>query len=209
MYVKLVQSSCSQLTIQCSQAIEVHAAHGYLLHSFLSPTSNKRTDKYGGSFENRIRLLLDIVRATRAAISKSTILFVRLSGTDWLEHLDEPSWDVPSTVRLAKILANEGVDVIDVSSGGNDPRHKILGGPGYQAPFAKAVKDAVGDDLLVGTVGSITSGGQANALLEQGLDMVLVGRSFQRNPGLIWDFAEDLGIEAAMPKQIRWGFGSK
>ncbi|THV71875.1 NADH:flavin oxidoreductase/NADH oxidase [Aureobasidium pullulans] len=190
-------------------AIGIHAGHGYLLHEFLSPVSNRRNDSYGGSFENRIRLLLEITRATKANIPSSVPLFVRVSGTDWLEHLkDEPSWDVPQTVELAKILADEGVDVLDVSSGGNDPRHKIESGPGYQAPFALAVKRALGDRLLVATVGSITSGGQANALLDQGLDMVMIGRTFLKNPGLVWAFAEDLKVEATMPKQIRWAFGS-
>lgn len=134
---------------------------------------------------------------------------MRVSGTDWLEYLkDEPSWDVPQTIELAKILADEGVDVLDVSSGGNDPRHKIESGPGYQAPFALAVKRALGDRLLVATVGSITSGGQANTLLDQGLDMVMIGRTFLKNPGLVWAFAEDLKVVASMPKQIRWAFGS-
>ncbi|TIA44381.1 NADH:flavin oxidoreductase/NADH oxidase [Aureobasidium pullulans] len=196
-------------TLTIVQAIEIHAGHGYLLHEFLSPVSNRRNDSYGGSFENRIRPLLEITRATKANIPGSVPLFVRVSGTDWLEHLkDEPSWDVPQTVELAKILADEGVDVLDVSSGGNDPRHKIESGPGYQAPFALAVKRALGDRLLVATVGSITSGGQANALLDQGLDMVMIGRTFLKNPGLVWAFAEDLKVEATMPKQIRWAFGS-
>ncbi|THW37213.1 NADH:flavin oxidoreductase/NADH oxidase [Aureobasidium pullulans] len=191
------------------QAIEIHAGHGYLLHEFWSPVSNRRNNSYGGSFENRIRLLLEITRATKANIPSSVPLFVRVSGTDWLEYLkDEPSWDVPQTIELAKILADEGVDVLDVSSGGNDPRHKIESGPGYQAPFALAVKRALGDRLLVATVGSITSGGQANTLLDQGLDMVMIGRTFLKNPGLVWAFAEDLKVEASMPKQIRWAFGS-
>ncbi|THZ00328.1 NADH:flavin oxidoreductase/NADH oxidase [Aureobasidium pullulans] len=196
-------------TLTIVQAIEIHAGHGYLLHEFLSPISNRRNDSYGGSFENRIRLLLEITRATKANIPSSVPLFVRVSGTDWLEHLkDEPSWDFPQTIELAKILVDEGVDVLDVSSGGNDPRHKIESGPGYQAPFALAVKRALGDRLLVATVGSITSGGQANALLDQGLDMVMIGRTFLKNAGLVWAFAEDLKVEATMPKQIRWAFGS-
>ncbi|KAI5206683.1 NADH:flavin oxidoreductase/NADH oxidase [Aureobasidium subglaciale] len=196
-------------TLTAAQAIEIHAGHGYLLHEFLSPASNKRNDSYGGSFENRIRLLREIVRATKANIPSNIALFVRVSGTDWLEYLEnEPSWDVPQTIELAKILADEGVDVLDVSSGGNDPRHKIESGPGYQAPFAIAVKQVLGDRLLVATVGTITSGGQANALLEQGLDMVMIGRTFLKNPGLVWAFAEDLRIQATMPKQIRWAFGS-
>lgn len=137
-------------------------------------------------------------------------LFFRISGTEWLEHLEnEPSWDVQETIKLAQLLAARGVDVLDVSSGGNDPRQKIIGGPGYQAPFAQAVKKAVGDSLFVGTVGSITSGVQANKLLDDRLDLVLLGRKFQKNPGLVWEFADELDIEIKNANQIQWGFGGR
>lgn len=134
-------------------------------------------------------------------------LFFRVSGTEWLEHLqNEPSWDVTSTIQLAEILASRGVDVLDVSSGGNDPRQKIIGGPGYQAPAALQVKKKLGDRLLVGTVGAITSGPQANNLLKDGLDMVFVGRMFQKNPGLVWTFADELDVDIKSANQIHWGF---
>ncbi|TGO64609.1 hypothetical protein BCON_0006g00090 [Botryotinia convoluta] len=189
--------------------IEIHGAHGYLLHQFLSPASNKRTDDYGGSFENRTRLPLEIVDIVRQIMPKEMPLFFRVSATEWLEHLaPEPSWDIQESIELAKILANRGVDVLDVSSGGNDPRQKINGGPGYQAPFARQIKSAVGDNLLVGTVGSITSGVQANDLLkDNGLDMIFIGRMFQKNPGLVWTFADELDVDIKVANQIQWGFG--
>ncbi|KAF7940414.1 uncharacterized protein EAE98_000541 [Botrytis deweyae] len=190
-------------------AIEIHGAHGYLLHQFLSPASNKRTDDYGGSFENRTRVVVEIVDLTRQIMPKDMPLFFRVSGSEWLEHLaPEPSWDIQESIKLAKILATRGVDVLDVSSGGNDPRQKIKGGPGYQAPFARQIKLAVGDSLLVGTVGSITSGVQANDLLkDNGLDMIFIGRMFQKNPGLVWTFADELDVDTKVANQIQWGFG--
>ncbi|MCJ1416509.1 hypothetical protein MMC32_002847 [Xylographa parallela] len=194
--------------------IEIHNAHGYLLSSFVSPASNFRTDEYGGSFENRVRLTLEVVEQTRKAIPEDMPLFVRVSATDWLEEeKDMESWKSEDTVRLAGLLAERGVDLLDVSSGGNHQKQKIRhdGGMGkaYQAPFAKAVKDSLGDKLLVGTVGSITSGIQANELLEAGLDLAIVGRMFQKNPGLVFTFADELGVEVQMPNQIRWGFGGR
>ncbi|KIW78468.1 hypothetical protein Z517_08304 [Fonsecaea pedrosoi CBS 271.37] len=188
--------------------IEIHGAHGYLIHSFLSPVSNKRTDQYGGSFENRTRLARELVEATRAVIPKDMPLFFRISADDWLKGQDEfpESWTVEDTAKLAPILADLGVDFLDTSSGGIHPAQKIVGGPGYQAPFALAVKKAVGDSLLVGTVGSITTGTLAQELLDQGLDAAFVGRYFQKNPGLVWTFAEDLGVEIHVANQISWGF---
>jgi 2,4-dienoyl-CoA reductase-like NADH-dependent reductase (Old Yellow Enzyme family) len=201
--------------------IEIHNAHGYLLHSFLSPASNQRTDKYGGSFENRTRLTLEIVEITRKEMPKEMPLFLRISATDWLDANPDykgASWTVADTVKLAPLLATAGVDLLDVSSAGNHPMQKITPGPGYQVPFAKAVKKAVGDTLLVGTVGSITSGKQAEAILtgqgeeskgDEELDMAIVGRMFQKNPGLVWTWAEELGCEISVANQIRWGFGGK
>ena len=188
-----------------------HVFSGYLLHSFLSPASNHRTDEYGGSFENRTRLTRQIVELTRKSIPDDMPLFLRISATDWLD--EEPSikesWKVEDTVRLAEVLADMGVDLLDVSSGGLHPKQKVKPGPGYQAPFAKAVKEKLGDKLAVGTVGSITNGKQANQLLEEGLDMAIVGRMFQKNPGLVWTFAEELGIQINVANQIRWGFGGR
>ncbi|KAL9626759.1 MAG: hypothetical protein Q9204_007062 [Flavoplaca sp. TL-2023a] len=190
--------------------IEIHNAHGYLLHSFLSPASNKRTDEYGGSFENRIRLTLEILELTRQNVPGEMPIFLRISATDWLDQeRDMDSWKVEDTVQLAEILATKGLDLLDVSSGGLHPKQQVKSGPGYQAPFAQKVKEKLGDKLLVGTVGTITNGKQANELLESGLDLAIVGRMFQKNPGLVWTFAEDLGVEINVANQIRWGFGGK
>jgi 2,4-dienoyl-CoA reductase-like NADH-dependent reductase (Old Yellow Enzyme family) len=192
-------------------AIEIHNAHGYLLHEFLSPASNKRTDEYGGSFQNRIRLTLEIVDLVRHAIPDTMPLFLRISATDWLEEteLKDESWRVEDTVRLAKILADRGVDLLDVSSGGLHSRQHIHAGPCYQAPFAKEVKNSVGDKMAVATVGSITTGKQANDLLEEGLDLIIAGRMFQKNPGLLWAWSDELGVEVHWANQIRWGFGGR
>lgn len=191
--------------------IEIHNAHGYLLHTFISPVSNKRTDKYGGSFENRVRLTLEIVDLTRKEIPDSMPLFLRISATDWLEETDYEgeSWTIKDTARLAVLLAERGVDLIDVSSGGCHPKQHIHVRPGYQAPFAKEIKKAVGDKMAVGTVGAITSGKQANDLLEEGLDLAIAGRMFQKNPSLVWTWAEELGVEINVANQIRWGFGGR
>ena len=196
--------------------IEIHNAHGYLLHEFLTPVSNKRTDKYGGSFENRTRLTLEIAELTRKNIPEGMPLFLRISGTDWLA--DRESWTVDDTVKLAPLLASAGVDLLDVTSGGAHADQKVVPGPGYQVPLAKAVKAAVGEKLLVGTVGSITSGKQAEAILtgkgegshgEQEVDLAIVGRGFQKNPGLVWAWAEELGTEIKVANQIGWGFGGR
>lgn len=190
--------------------IEIHNAHGYLLHSFLSPASNKRTDEYGGSFENRIRLTLEVVDIARQTIPDDMPLLLRISATDWLEEAGIEGWTLEQTVKLAEILADRGVDLLDVSSGGLHEKQHIHGGPGYQEPFAKAVKDKVGDKMHVGTVGSITNGKQANGYLEDdNLDVAFIGRMFQKNPGLVWSFADDLGVEGRWANQIRWGFGGR
>ncbi|KAL2000337.1 hypothetical protein VTN02DRAFT_3263 [Thermoascus thermophilus] len=193
--------------------VEIHNAHGYLLMSFLSPVSNKRTDEYGGSFENRIRLSLEIAELTRKTVPDTMPVFLRVSATEWLEEVmpNEETWTVEDTVKFAKALADSGnIDLIDISSGGNNLAQKIKGGPAFQAPFAVAVKKAVGDKLAVASVGSITSAALANKLLEEdGLDFALVGRAFQKNPGLVWTWAEELDVEIAMANQIRWGFTSR
>lgn len=192
-------------------AIEIHNAHGYLLHSFLSPVSNTRTDQYGGSFENRTRLTVEVVDLVRTIIPKEMPLFLRISATDWLEEQKDikDSWKVEDTVRLAPVLAEHGVDLLDVSSGGNDPRQHPHVGPAYQAPFAKAVKEKVGDKMAVGTVGAISDAKLAEKQLEDGLDLVVVGRGFQKNPGLVFTWADELGVKVQMPNQIRWGFGGR
>lgn len=199
--------------------VQIHNAHGYLLHSFLSPASNQRTDQYGGSFENRTRLTLEVVRLVRDAIPAAMPLGLRISATDWLDvgNYEGPSWTLADTVRLAPLLAAAGVDLLDVSTGGNHPGQKITAGPGYQAPFAKAVKKAVGDTMAVSTVGMIESATLAEELLEGrgpgeeeygevALDLAVVGRGFQKNPGLVWAWAEELGVEIHLANQIAWGF---
>ncbi|KAJ9640398.1 NADH-dependent flavin oxidoreductase [Coniosporium apollinis] len=199
-----------QRALACGfDAIEIHNAHGYLLHEFISPATNKRTDEYGGSFEGRTRLTLEVTDLVRQTIPDSMPLFLRISATDWLEDTDVEGWTVKDTVRLAEILASKGVDLLDVSSGGNHPAQKIKAGPGYQVPFAKEVKKAVGDKMAVGAVGTITSGKQANDILEEGIDLAIVGRMFQKNPGLVWYWAEELGVEIQTANQIRWGFGGR
>ncbi|KAI1478740.1 NADPH dehydrogenase [Daldinia eschscholtzii] len=199
--------------------IELHSAHGYLLHEFLSPVTNHRTDQYGGSFENRTRLILELADELRAVMPADMPLFVRISATDWLEGVEGytgDSWKSEDSVRLSTLLVQHGVDVIDVSSAGNHPLQKITRGPGYQAPFAKAIKRAVGDSAYVVTVGTIMSGKQANDLLVGGndaddtpVDIAGVGRMFQKNPGLVWSWAEELHVATYVANQIGWGFGGR
>ncbi|KAF4995804.1 hypothetical protein FGRMN_4866 [Fusarium graminum] len=191
-------------------AIEVHAAHGYLLNSFLSPASNQRTDEYGGSFENRIRLLLEVIQLTREIVPEDFPLLVRIPGTDYLEFDPTlPQWHVEQATELSKILAGSGVDLIDVSGGGLDSRQKITSSPGYQVPYAAAVKRAVKDTgTAVNSVGMITSGKQAQSYLDDGsVDAVMVARGFLKNPNLVWEWADELGIDIHVGAQYGWGFG--
>lgn len=195
--------------------IEVHNAHGYLLHEFLSPVSNKRTDEYGGSFENRIRLSLEIVDITRQNMPKDMPLFLRVSATDWLTESkpEWESWKLEDTVKFATVLAEKGdVDFLDISSAGNSPSQKVtpFDGPTTHFPLSKAIKDAVGDRMAVGIVGGINNGKLAEQLLQDGnLDAALVGRHFQKNPAAVWQFAEDLGVEVKVANQIGWGFAAR
>ncbi|CEI60122.1 NADPH dehydrogenase afvA [Fusarium venenatum] len=194
--------------------IEIHAAHGYLLHQFLSPVANQRTDEYGGSFENRIRVVLEILDLIRAAIPETTPILVRVSATDWFEFDSEfkdefpESWTVEQTCQLAKILPKHGVDLVDVSSGGIHPKSAIAikAGPAYQVDLAKQVKKAVGDSVLVSAVGGIKTGQLAEEVLQSGIDIVRAGRWFQQNPGLVKAFANELGVEVKMANQIDWSF---
>ncbi|KAE8157301.1 FMN-linked oxidoreductase [Aspergillus tamarii] len=192
--------------------IEIHNAHGYLLSSFLSPSANQRTDEYGGSFENRLRLPLEIAKLTRDTVGPNVPVFLRVSATDWLETSmpEEKGWKVNDTVRFAEALAEQGcVDLIDISSGGVHSAQRVKSGAAFQVPFASAVKKAVGDRMLVAAVGMINSGTLADQILnENDIDVILVGRAFQRDTGLAWHFAKDLDVEIAMAAQIRWGFTS-
>ncbi|KAM0415870.1 hypothetical protein ACHAPT_013181 [Fusarium lateritium] len=194
--------------------IAIHSAHGYLLHQFLSPVSNHRTDAYGGSFENRTRLLLEIVERIRAVIPETIPIFVRISATDWFEF-DEAlkqefpeSWTVEQSAKLSSLLADQGVDLIDVSSGGIHAKSAIAirPGPGYQVHLAQEIKKAVGDKLLVSAVGGIKTGTLAEEVLQSGIDVVMAGRWFQQNPGLVDAFARELDVEVKMANQIGWGF---
>lgn len=199
--------------------IELHFAHGYLVSTFFSPATNSRQDAYGGSFENRTRLAIEIIDLVRAAVPERMPLFVRISATDWLE--DSPkseyqgeSWTVEDSVKLALLLADHGVDVLDVSSGGNHSLQKPVGGPGYQAPFARQIKKAAGDRLLVSSVGSIKTGELAEEIITgegEGdesvpLDLIAAGRMFQKNPGLVWAWAEEMDTTIQLAHQIGWGF---
>ncbi|KAK6507749.1 hypothetical protein TWF481_006171 [Arthrobotrys musiformis] len=195
--------------------VEVHAAHGYLLHSFYSPASNFRTDKYGGSFENRIRLLREIIEVTKANSKPETLIFVRFTGSDWLEFdTSIESWKTEDAVKLAQVLAKDGnVDFFDVSSAANSPKQQIKSGPGYQRVFSKAIKQglkAEGLDVATSTVGLINTGKLANQILEDGdADVIFVGRPFLKNPALVWSWAEELGVEVRAANQIGWGYGQK
>ena len=168
--------------------LEVHAAHGYLLHEFLSPIANHRTDEYGGSFENRTRLLVRVVDAVREVWPLDLPLLVRISATDWVESespagdLDaKTSWDIEQSVALAKLLKGRGVDMIDVSSGGMVPHAKIPSAPGYQVPFAARIRTEAG--IPTAAVGLITTAAQAEQILAEGeADLVLLAREFLREP---------------------------
>lgn len=167
---------------------EVHAAHGYLLHQFLSPISNQRRDQYGGNFDNRIRLLLDVTRAVRAAWPEELPLFVRLSATDWVED----GWNPDETVELSRRLKDLGVDLIDVSSGGTSANAEIPVGPGYQTRFAERVRREAG--IATGTVGMILEAAQAEHILRTGqADLILLARELLRHPYWPLNAAEALG----------------
>ncbi|TCD69518.1 hypothetical protein EIP91_007448 [Steccherinum ochraceum] len=185
--------------------VELHGAHGFLLSSFISPTSNQRTDEYGGSWDNRIRFNLEVIDAVRSVMPESMPLFYRISATEYLEDLPEPSWKIQDTVKFAEIISTHGVDLIDLSAGGNDSRQEVRLGHLHHVPFAQAVKNAHGDRLVVGAVGGIANGNDAQDVLSEGkADVVSVGRYFQKNPGAVWKFAEDLGVDIVLPYQIEW-----
>jgi 2,4-dienoyl-CoA reductase-like NADH-dependent reductase (Old Yellow Enzyme family) len=175
---------------------EVHAAHGYLLHQFLSPLSNQRTDRYGGSFENRSRLLREVVAAVRAEWPQQLPVFVRLSATDWVKG----GWDIDETVELCRALKDLGVDLVDVSSAGLVPWAKIPAGPGFQTVFAERIRHEAG--IPTAAVGLITSPAQADHIIRTGqADVVLLGRELLRNPYWPLAAARELGQTAAWPLQ--------
>ncbi|MFP5041352.1 NADPH dehydrogenase NamA [Parasediminibacterium sp. JCM 36343] len=172
------------------EIVEIHAAHGYLIHEFLSPLSNTRTDEYGGSFENRVRFLLEITDAIKAVWPASLPLFVRISATDWVEG----GWSIEDSVSVSALLKEKGIDLIDCSSGGNISHAKIPVGPLYQVPFAAQIKQEAG--ILTGAVGLITDAPQAEAIIATGqADLVLMARELLRNPYFPFEAAQELGYE--------------
>jgi 2,4-dienoyl-CoA reductase-like NADH-dependent reductase (Old Yellow Enzyme family) len=169
--------------------VEVHAAHGYLLHEFLSPLSNHRDDAYGGSYADRVRLLLEVVDAVRDTMPSGAPLVVRISATDWVEG----GWTIEDSVRLAGLLREHGVDLVDVSSGGNAADAKITVGPGYQVEFARRIRTETG--MPTGAVGMITEPKQAEEVLASGsADVVLLARALLRDPHWALRAAHELGV---------------
>lgn len=180
------------------QIIELHAAHGYLLHQFLSPLSNQRNDRYGGSFDNRIRLLLEVTDAVRAVWPEALPLWVRLSATDWADA----GWDLEQSVALSALLARHGVDLVDVSSGGLVPGVRIPLQPGYQVPFAQRIRVDTG--IATAAVGLISAADQAQAIIADGsADLVMLGRQLLRDPYFAVHSAHALGISVPLPEQYQ------
>jgi 2,4-dienoyl-CoA reductase-like NADH-dependent reductase (Old Yellow Enzyme family) len=178
------------------EVIELHGAHGYLINEFLSPLSNTRTDDYGGGFENRTRFLREIIKAVRGEWPERLPIFLRISASDWTEG----GWDIEQSVELARIVAPLGVDLIDCSSGGNNPKVRIPLGPGYQVPFAERVRRDSG--VPTGAVGLITTAPQAEEIVRSGkADVVLLAREELRDPYFPLHAAKALGAEVAWPKQ--------
>ena len=173
--------------------LEIHSAHGYLLHEFLSPLSNHRSDLYGGSFENRTRIVREVVSKVRRCWPERLPLFIRISSTDWVEG----GWDIEQAVELARILRTLGVDLVDCSSGGNVADAKIPMGPGYQVPFAERIRRSA--QILTGAVGLITEAHQADEIIRSGqADIVLLAREMLRDP--YWP----LRAAAKLGKSISW-----
>jgi 2,4-dienoyl-CoA reductase-like NADH-dependent reductase (Old Yellow Enzyme family) len=209
--------------------IEIHAAHGYLLCEFLSPLSNKRTDKYGGSFDNRIRILVEVIQAIRGVIPSGMPLLVRVSATEWMEKKAEESWDIESTIKLAKLLPSLGVDLLDVSSGGNNEQQTVTPFNNYQVDIAGQIRTALYaagiKNLLIGAVGMITEAEAAKSIVENGqseksselieiesesgqkakADIVLVARQFLREPEWVLRVAYRLGVKVQWPQQYHRG----
>jgi len=177
-------------------AIELHSAHGYLLHQFLSPISNKRADQYGGSLQNRLRYPLEVFDAVRAVVPRNKPVGIKVSATDWVDG----GWDLEQTIEFAKELKKRGVDWIDVSSGGVSPKQKIPAAPGYQVPLAQGIKQATGVTTMA--VGLITEARQAEEIVASGkADMVALARGMLYDPRWAWHAAADLGGQVEAPPQ--------
>jgi len=184
------------------QVIEIHAAHGYLLHEFLSPLSNQRQDRYGGSLENRMRLVLEVSQRLRNTLPDSMPLFVRISATDWAK----PGWDIDEAVLLCQRLKEIGVDLIDVSSGGMTPKAQIPVGKGYQVPFARRIRAEAG--IVTGAVGLITEPRHANEIITSGdADLIFLARELLREPYWALKAQNELDGEATWP--IPYGYAVK
>jgi len=178
------------------KVVEIHAAHGYLINEFLSPVSNHRNDEYGGSFENRIRLLLEIARAIRQSWPDGYPLFVRISATDWVDG----GWTADDSVKLAQVLKYENVDLVDCSSGGNSVGQKIQTGALYQVPFAERIKKETG--MRTGAVGLITSAQQAEEILsKEQADLIILARQLLRDPYFPLHAAQEFGVDVIWPVQ--------
>ena len=183
------------------EVIEIHAAHGYLLHEFYSPLSNRRTDEYGGSFENRIRLTVEVAKTVRAVLSDNNPLFVRISSTDWKED----GWTLDDSVKLAEHLRDLGVDLIDCSSGGLVPDAKIAVGPAYQAPFAEQIRKEA--KIPTGAVGLVTDPDQADRIIRSSqADLVLLARQMLRDPYWPLHAAQVLKVHLEPPVQYQRAF---
>jgi 2,4-dienoyl-CoA reductase-like NADH-dependent reductase (Old Yellow Enzyme family) len=178
------------------EVVEIHMAHGYLLHEFLSPLSNHRTDQYGGSFENRTRLPLRVAQTVRKLWPDNRPVFVRISATDWVEG----GWDLPQSIQFARALKQIGIDLIDCSSGALVPSAKIPAAPNFQVPFAAAIRKDAG--IATGAVGLITDPHQAEQIIIEGqADAVLLARAMLRDPYWPLHAAKTLGAEVAWPPQ--------
>jgi 2,4-dienoyl-CoA reductase-like NADH-dependent reductase (Old Yellow Enzyme family) len=183
------------------QIAEIHGAHGYLIHQFLSPLSNRRTDDYGGAFEHRIRFALEVIRAVRSVWPENLPLFLRISSTDWVEG----GWDLDQSVELARRVRDLGVDLIDCSSGGASPAQRIALGPGYQVPFAERIRRETG--ILTAAVGLITTAGQAAEIVRSGqADLILLARQFLRDPYFPLHAARELDQDVDPPVQYLRAF---
>jgi 2,4-dienoyl-CoA reductase-like NADH-dependent reductase (Old Yellow Enzyme family) len=178
------------------QVLEIHAAHGYLIHQFFSPLSNLRTDQYGGSFENRIRFLLEIIEHVQQVWPQNLPLFVRISATDWADG----GWNADEAVQLAILLKDKGVDLIDCSSGGLIPHAKIPVAPGFQVVFADRIRKETG--ILTSSVGLITGARQAEEILQRGsADLIMIARESLREPYFTFKAAHELGDQLTWPVQ--------
>ncbi|KHC36970.1 hypothetical protein W5O_03938 [Candida albicans Ca6] len=193
-------------------AVEIHGAHGYLINEFYSPISNKRTDEYGGSFENRTKFLKEVIDSVKSSIPNDVPVFLRISAAE--NSPDPEAWTIEDSKKLADILVEKGIALVDVSSGGNDYRQPPRSGISKElrepihVPLSRAIKQHVGDKLLVSCVGGLEKDPELlNKYLEEGtFDLALIGRGFLRNPGLVWEFADKLGVRLHQALQLGWGF---